>query len=251
MSGSTHIGGESASAGVVIVGDEILSGKFVEENAAYLIGELRGLGVSLRRVCVVADVVADIAEVVGDMSRRYDHVFTSGGVGPTHDDVTMEGIARAFGVRVVRAPQLVAALEKYYGDALLERNLRMAEVPEGAHFVTADHPSWPVTAMHNVYILPGVPMLFRRKFDAIKERFRVRPFVVRKVFCFGDEGALAGALDAVVAAFAGVQLGSYPRFDAQDYRVILTVEGRDAGEVEAATRMLISRLPGGAFVRQE
>jgi molybdenum cofactor synthesis domain-containing protein len=240
------------TAAAVVIGDEILSGKFAEENAAYLIRELRALGVALRRVAYIPDAVEDIAEVVGELARRYDHVFTSGGVGPTHDDVTMEGIARAFGVRVVRDPGLEAMLRKYYGARLEERNLRMAEVPEGAHFVPADHPSWPVTAFRNVYILPGVPMIFRRKLDAIKERFRQATVAhVRRIYCMAEEGAIAGYLDAVVAEFPGLSVGSYPRFEAQDYRVIVTLESRDEGVARAACEALASRLPAGVVVRTE
>jgi len=240
------------TAAAVVIGDEILTGKFAEENAAYLIRELRALGVSLRRVAYIPDVVEDIAETVGDCARRYDHVFTSGGVGPTHDDVTMEGIARAFDVRVVRDPFLEKMLRKFYGNALEERNLRMAEVPEGAHFVAADHPSWPVTAFRNVYILPGVPMIFRRKFDAMKERFRQASVVhLRRVYCMAEEGAIAAHLDAIVAGFPGVSVGSYPRFDVPDYRVIVTLESRDPGAADAACEQLVGRLPAGMVVRVE
>jgi molybdenum cofactor synthesis domain-containing protein len=240
------------TAAAIVIGDEILSGKFAEENAAYLIRELRALGVALRRVVYIPDVIEDIAATVAECARLHDHVFTSGGVGPTHDDLTMEGIARAFGVPVVRDPRLERMLRHFYGARLEERNLRMAEVPEGAHFVEADHPSWPVTAFRNVYILPGVPMIFRRKFDAIKARFRQAsvPHVYR-VYCMAEEGALAAHLDAIVAEFPTVEVGSYPRFEAVDYRVIVTLESRDPDAALAATERLLARLPAGFLVRVE
>ena len=140
------------TAAIVVIGDEILSGKFVEENAAYLIPALRDLGVALRRIEVVPDQLDDIAEAVRRAAERHDHVFTSGGVGPTHDDLTMAGIARAFGVEVVRHPELERLLRSFYGAKLEERNLRMAEVPAGAELVAADHPAWPVARFRNVYI---------------------------------------------------------------------------------------------------
>src|SRR5215470_622925 len=160
------------TAAIVVIGDEILSGKFADENAAHLIRELRELGVALRRIEVIPDEIEEIGQTVRAASERYDHVFTSGGVGPTHDDVTIEAIARAFGVGVVRHPILEGMLRAYYGSRLEERNLRMAEVPEGAEMIIADAPSWPVTSFRNIYILPGVPVIFRRKFAAIRERFR-------------------------------------------------------------------------------
>jgi molybdenum cofactor synthesis domain-containing protein len=236
------------TAGIVLIGDEILSGKVVDENARVLIEELRELGVQVRRMVVIPDVLDDIAATVREFSARFDHVFTSGGVGPTHDDLTMEGVARAFGMRAVRHPQLEALLRLHYGEHLLERNLRMAEVPEGAHLVDGDSPSWPVIAMRNVYILPGVPEIFRRKWRSIRERFRVAPFFLRSVFTSHEEGRIAGELDRVVGTYVGIQVGSYPRFDSADYKVRITLESKDQGLVEAATKDLVAAL-GAAVVR--
>jgi molybdenum cofactor synthesis domain-containing protein len=240
-----------STAAIIVIGDEILSGKFADENAAYLIRELRDLGVALRRIEVIPDSHEEIGSAVRAASERYDHVFTSGGVGPTHDDVTIEAIARAFGVRVVRNPILEGMLRAYYGARLEERNLRMAEIPEGAEMIAADAPSWPVTSFKNIYILPGVPVIFRRKFAAIRERFRVAPFCTRRVFCMAEEGVIARHLDAVVAEFPDIAVGSYPRFEAQDYRVIVTLEAKDAAQVAAATEALVARLPANIVVRTE
>src|SRR5690242_8194892 len=132
-----------ATAGIVVIGDEILSGKFVEENAAFLIGELRALGVELRRITVIPDDLDDIAATVRDASARFDHVFTSGGVGPTHDDVTMAAIARAFGTTVTRHPELEAKVRGYWQDRLAEANLRLADVPAGAELVYGKDLVWP------------------------------------------------------------------------------------------------------------
>lgn len=239
------------TAAVVIIGDEILSGKFADENAPFLIAELRELGVALRRIATIPDSLDEIAATVRECAARFDHVFTSGGVGPTHDDMTMEGVARAFGVRVVRNAELERLLRAFYGPSLEERNLRMADVPEGAELIMADHPSWPVTAVRNVYILPGIPVIFRRKFTSIRERFRARPFHTRRVYCMAEEGALAAHLDAVVSAFPEVQVGSYPRIEAQEYRVIVTLECKDAARAEGARDALVRRLPDGVVVRFE
>ncbi|MEO6951869.1 MAG: molybdopterin-binding protein [Polyangia bacterium] len=239
------------TAAIALIGDEILSGKIVDENAKLLISDLRELGVALRRVVILPDVVDEIAETVRTMSAGYDSVFTSGGVGPTHDDLTMEGIARAFDTTVVRHPQLEARLRAHYGARLEERNLRMAEVPEGAHLVGAgDDTTWPVVAYRNVYILPGVPQIFRRKWEAIRERFRQAPFYLRSVFTTLDEGAMAHHLDAVVAQFADVQVGSYPKIGAPDYRVKVTLESKSETDAKAATDTLVALL-GDGLVRVE
>jgi molybdenum cofactor synthesis domain-containing protein len=229
-----------STAGIILIGDEILSGKVRDENASWLTEQLRELGVALRKVTVIPDVVEEIAATVTEFATRFDHVFTSGGVGPTHDDLTMEGIARAFGTGVFRHPQLEKALRDYYGERLQERNLRMADVPEGSHFVEGDHPSWPVIAMRNVYILPGVPEIFKRKFTSIKARFAELPFHLRSVFTSREEGHIAHELDRIVATHA-VQVGSYPTF-AGDYKVKVTIESKDAAAVQAATDDLVAAL---------
>lgn len=240
-----------STAGIILIGDEILSGKVRDENAHFLIGELRALGVSLRKVTTIPDVLEEIEATVREFAARFDHVFTSGGVGPTHDDLTMEGVARAFGSTVIRHPDLEALLRGYYGARLQERNLRMADVPDGAHFVHGDAtPGWPVVAMRNVYILPGVPELFRRKFASIKERFRDQPFHLKQIFTTSEEGQIAHELDRIVAAFAMVQVGSYPTFSQPDYKVKVTIEGKDGEAVARAAEELIKAL-GAAIVRVE
>jgi molybdenum cofactor synthesis domain-containing protein len=239
-----------ATAGIVIIGDEILSGKFVEENAAFLIGELRALGVELRRITVIPDELEDIAATVVDFAARFDHVFTSGGVGPTHDDLTMAGIARGFGTTVVREPELEKRVRAYYGERLVDANLRLADVPGGAVLVWGRDQLWPVVSYKNVYILPGVPTLFRRKFVDIRDQFRTEPVTVTRVYVDADEGAIANDLDAVVAAFPAVRIGSYPRFAEQDFRVMVTLEGRAPDDVAGAQAMLVERL-GARVVRHD
>lgn len=239
----------SATAGIVVIGDEILSGKFAEENAAFLIAELRSLGVDLRRISVIPDDLDDIADTVPRFAARFDHVFTSGGVGPTHDDVTIAGIARGFGTTVMQHPELEERVRAYWGDKLAAANLRLAQVPVGAELIYCDA-VWPVVAYRNVYILPGVPSLFKRKFLDIRERFRTTPIAIARVWTNGDEGDLAPHLDAVVAAHAAVKLGSYPRFHEKDFKVILTLEGADDAAVRAAADDLVARL-GALVVRRD
>ena len=238
------------TAAIVLIGDEILSGKVEDENARFLVGELRRLGVALRRIVVVPDVVSDIAEAVRDAAARYDFVFTSGGVGPTHDDLTMQAVAEAFDRPIVRHPVLEQRIRDHFGPNLEERNVRMADLPQGAELVLTSSTTWPVPAVANVYVLPGVPQIFRRKFLAIAARFADTPFFVAAVYSRFDEGKIAGALDAVVAQYAAVQVGSYPKFDAADYQVKVTIESKDRLAVEAATDALVAQL-GAAVVRVE
>jgi molybdopterin-biosynthesis enzyme MoeA-like protein len=177
-------------------------------------------------------------------------VFTSGGVGPTHDDVTMEAIASAFGTTIVRQPELEERVRAYWGAKLAEPNLRLADVPAGAELVYGKDQVWPVVAYRNVYILPGVPALFRRKFVDIRDRFRTETVTIARVYIDAEEGQIARDLDAVVAAYPDVKIGSYPRFSEKDFRVLVTLEGRDASEVGAAFTLLLGRV-GERVVRSE
>jgi molybdenum cofactor synthesis domain-containing protein len=243
------------TAAILLVGNEILSGKVDEQNARFLVRELRGLGVTVGRIEVVPDDEADIAATVRALSARFDVVFTSGGIGPTHDDVTLPAIATAFGRSIVRHPELEQLMRSTLGDRLHPRDLRMADVPEGARLErgnpgSANVNAWPVVVVENVWILPGVPSIFRRKFEAIRELFRTRPIHGRAVYSRQGESPLADALDAVVAGWPSVEIGSYPHVDAPEYKVKITLDGRDRAAVDGATADLVTRL-GAAVVRTE
>jgi molybdenum cofactor synthesis domain-containing protein len=237
------------TAGIVLVGNEILSGKIVDANASYLCRELRALGVDVRRIVVVPDEVDVIAAAVGAFRDEFDHVFTSGGVGPTHDDVTIAGVARALGVSVVRHPELVALLETYYRGKITDAHLRMAEVPEGAQLLGADGLRFPAVLAGNVHVLPGVPEIFRQKFEAIRERFRDAPIFLRNVYVRMGEGTLADYLNRLLADFPALLLGSYPEFSNPEYRVKVTLESRDGAYLETALAAFLERLPADTVVK--
>ncbi len=239
------------TAGILLIGNEILSGKIADANAVYLCRELRQLGVEVRRMAVIPDEVDVIAREVATFSHEYELVFTSGGVGPTHDDVTIEGVARAMGVPVVRAPVLVELLRGYYKGNLNEARLRMAEVPEGAELVSADALVFPAVVMRNVYILPGVPEIFRQKFEALRERFRDEPFHLQNVFVRMSEGTLADFLNDLLREFPDLMLGSYPEFSNPEYKVKVTLESRDRVYLSRAVEDFLSRLPSSSVVKVE
>jgi molybdenum cofactor synthesis domain-containing protein len=237
------------TAGIILIGNEILSGKIRDENAAYLCRELRTLGVDVRRIAVIPDEVGLIADEVATFTKAFDLVFTSGGVGPTHDDVTIEGVARAMAVPVIRHPELVALLERYYRGRVTEAALRMAEIPEGAELVTGGTLRFPTILMRNVYVLPGVPEIFRQKFDALRERFRDQPIHLKNVFVRIGEGMLAEYLNRLLQSFPLLQLGSYPEFSNPEYQVKVTLESRDRGYLEQALGDFLARLPADAVVK--
>ena len=240
-----------STAAIVLIGDELLSGKFVDENARYLIPRLRGLGVRLQRVSLIADEAEAIGDEVRRASAAVDHVFTSGGVGPTHDDITVPSIAAAFGVPVERPPALEALVRSYFGDRLTDAHLRLSEVPLGTELVYGDDLRWPVTVFRNIYILPGIPQIFRLKFESIAERFRDGEFHLRCLYLNADEGAIADLLRAAAQRFEAVSIGSYPRFGAEDHKVKITVEGREAALVNAVVEGLVESLPADSVVRYD
>ncbi len=230
------------STGIIVIGNEILSGKTRDENSLYLARELRELGVDVRKISVIPDDLQVIAAEVRLFSNSYDYVFTTGGVGPTHDDLTMDGIAAAFGLAIRRHPDLEAILRQYYALDLIEGNLRMADIPDGARFVGGKGVWFPVIAVRNVYIFPGVPEILQRKFERVKEMFREAPFHLREVFLRADEGRIAGVLHAVLAAFPELSLGSYPYFDNPEYSIKLTLESKDPAYLDRAHSMLMAEL---------
>ena len=252
MSRSAPAAIPAPTAAIMIIGEEILSGKVEEENARYAVRELRGLGVSLRRIEVVPDVLEEIAPSLRALSARFDHVFTSGGVGPTHDDVTLPAVAAAFGMGVARRPELETIIRQAMGPQMHERDLRMADVPTGARLIYGDPPDltrWPVVAVANVFVLPGVPVIFRRKFEILRPLLRAGEIFGRFLLSSEGEGAIAAALDAVVAAFPTVAVGSYPQLDLASHKVRITFDGRDLGAVECALEALARRLGDAVVAR--
>jgi molybdopterin-biosynthesis enzyme MoeA-like protein len=181
-------------------------------------------------------------------------VFTSGGVGPTHDDVTVGAVARALGRRVLRSPELVEVIRALHrrhhgGGEPPEAALRMADVPEGTRLLGGE--PWPTLVVANVVMLPGVPQFFRFQFERIASRLEAPPFRLASVFLSVGEGEIAAALDHVARAHPAVEIGSYPRFDDADHRVKVTLEAKDAARVGEALAVLLAALPPGSVVRTE
>jgi len=240
------------TAAALVIGNEILSGKVQEANVNPLAIELRALGIDLRRVVVVPDEIPVIAAEVNALRAVHDLLFTSGGVGPTHDDVTVAGVARSLGRRVIRHPALEALLRGHYGARCTDDHLRMADVVEGAELIAAPG-RWPVMSLGNVYVLPGVPEIFRDKLAGLREHLRgdEAPFVLRSVYVAADEGVIRPYIDAVVASHPDVAVGSYPRRGDPGYSVRVTLDGRDPARLGDAAASFAALLPREQLVRVE
>lgn len=236
--------GGHTSAAVVLIGNELLSGKVEDRNGPFVVRALRRLGVTLRSLCVVPDDEALIAEAVSREAARCDVVFTSGGVGPTHDDVTMAAVAGAFGVAMVTNEALRDQIERDYGGdaSTLSAWMKMSQVPEGSNLLVNGEVRWPVFQMRNVYILPGSPENFQRQFNGIRDRFHSQHFETRSLYLRLDEGQLAARLQKIAGRFPGVMLGSYPVLGHAAYRVRVTLESKDHEIFEAAYRALLGSI---------
>ncbi|GIX46306.1 MAG: molybdenum cofactor biosynthesis protein [Candidatus Tectimicrobiota bacterium] len=239
------------TAAIVVIGNEILSGKVTDTNSPFLCRELRALGVDVRRIVVVPDDLAAIAEEVAACARTYDYVFTTGGVGPTHDDVTIAAVAHGLQRPLVVHPELQALFETHWADRPETLRRKMASVPAGTQLLLEPSLPIPVLQVDNVYIFPGIPQLLQRKFAAIKERFRESPYWGREVYVTVPESSIAHLLEALLAEFPELQLGSYPQLGHPDYRVKLTLESKDPDYVARACARLLALLPPSCVARVE
>jgi len=239
------------TAGIVIIGNEILSGKVTDSNSPYLCRELRDLGVETERILTIPDLIDVIASEVRAMSRSYDYVFTSGGVGPTHDDLTMEGIARGFDVPLELNESISERIRRALGEELNESQLKMAMVPKGAQLLDSGDLWFPVVIVENVHIFPGIPELLMKKFESIRGRFQGVPFLLKRVFVKRRESDIAASLNELLREFPELMLGSYPKVGQEAFHVLLTLESRDAGYLQRALDSLLERLPPDAVHRVE
>lgn len=232
---------------VVIIGAEVLSGKVEDQNGPFLVTQLRSLGSKLIELRVIDDEIEVISKSVKELSQHADYVITTGGIGPTHDDLTIAGVAHAYGVPVIRDGSLESSLREYYGERINEAHLRMADIPSGALI----HPgSVPTIQMKNTFVLPGVPTLMRACFERVQECFRSDAIITKILFLSEPESSIADALSRAVKDHPSVKMGSYPRFDQGPARVKVTVEGTDRNAVDRAIAQLNRTLPKGSVLQE-
>jgi molybdenum cofactor synthesis domain-containing protein len=241
-----------STAGILIIGNEILTAKVQDENAPYLLRGLRELGIQVRRVHTIPDVIDEIADEVRCFSSRWRYVFTTGGVGPTHDDVTMDGVALAFGRKLALHPEMHHSLRHAMrGAELNESQRKMCMLPEGAQLITSRDMWFPLVQVENVFIFPGIPRLLQAKFESLRPRLEGRTVFLRRVFVTCMESDIAACLGEIVAEFRPLDVGSYPATSKLDYRTQVTLESHDEQVVARATDALLSRLPGDVLLRVE
>jgi molybdenum cofactor synthesis domain-containing protein len=239
-------GGVAHTAAALLIGNELLTGKIHEANLVELARTLRAIGVKLSRAVVVPDDMDVIVSEIRTLSATHDLVFTSGGVGPTHDDITIDAVAKAFGVPAVVDPHFESMLASVYGDRMTDGHRRMALIPEGAELVSHDDVRWPTVLMKNVWVLPGVPEAFRMKLMVVRTRVRgATQFFGKEIYTKMDEPDLKPLLDKIVGAHPDVDVGSYPKWFDDRYKTKVTFDATDPGKLDAAVRDFLAELPIG------
>jgi molybdenum cofactor synthesis domain-containing protein len=240
--------GSSVTAAVLVIGDEILSGRTKDKNIGYIAEYLTNMGIELREVRVVPDVEAEIVEAVNALRSRYAYVFTTGGIGPTHDDITADSVAKAFGVPIDVDPRAVAMMrERYKAEDLNEARLRMARIPQGADLVENPISKAPGFKIGNVIVMAGVPAIMQAMLDHVAPTLQtgVR-MIVETIDARGvPEGLYAAGLGEIAGRFEEVSIGSYPAFSAGGFANQIVVRGKDPAVVDAAVaavRELVAKL---------
>jgi molybdenum cofactor synthesis domain-containing protein len=238
------------TGGLLVIGDEILSGRTQDRNIAQVATWLNLQGIRLAEVRVVADDMARIGEAVTALRAQNDYLFTTGGIGPTHDDITVDAIAAALGVAVVVHPKARAILEGYYETrgGVTEARLRMARVPEGAELIENRMSGAPGIRFDNVFILAGVPHIATLMLEALSGQLEGgRPLLSRTIGCWAPESEVADLLGETERAHEDCQIGSYPFFKEGKVGANFVIRSTDEGALEACASDLVARLQGAGM----
>lgn len=236
------------TAALLVIGDEILSGRTKDKNIGHIAEYLTAIGIDLREVRVVPDVEAEVVDAINALRARVTYLLTTGGIGPTHDDITADCVAKAFGVPIEIDPRAVAMMrERYKAEDLNEARLRMARIPQGAELIENPISKAPGFRIGNVIVMAGVPAIMQAMLDAVAPTLRSGVRMIVDTIDAGGlpEGLYAAGLGAVAQTCAGVSIGSYPSFNASGFRNQIVVRGRDPAAVAAAgaaVRDLLSHL---------
>ena len=228
----------TVTAAVLAIGDELLSGRTKDKNIGHLAELLTTAGVDLEEARIVPDNQDRIVEALNALRSRYDYVFTSGGIGPTHDDITADAVAAAFGVACTHDPAALALLGAHYAERGLEfteARRRMARMPVGSSHIDNPVSRAPGFVIGNVHVMAGVPSVFRAMLDNVLPTLRTGVRVLSdKVSCPFGEGDIGDPLTAVAKAHPGVIIGSYPRFSGDRFSTEIVLRSRDQGAIDAA-----------------
>jgi molybdenum cofactor synthesis domain-containing protein len=232
---------QDITAALLLIGNELLSGRTQDKNLAYIGQRLAGLGIHLAEARVIPDEMEVIVEVVNQCRAQYDYVFTTGGIGPTHDDITAAAIARAFNLPLQTHPEAERRLRDYYDTAVNAARLKMAAMPAGAELIDNPLSAAPGFQIGNVFVLAGIPVVMQAMFDSLIGRLRHgRPILARTLTTDRREGEIADGLTGIQDRFPAISIGSYPFFSDGQSGVNLVLRGTDSRQLELAAGAVIS-----------
>ncbi len=229
------------TAALLIIGNEILSGRTQDANLAFIARELGEIGIRMAEVRIVPDIEAAIVDAVNALRARYSYVFTTGGIGPTHDDITSASIAKAFGRPFGRNPEAERRLRAFYPDPAMlnEARLSMADMPDGVELIDNPVSAAPGFRIDNVYVLAGVPKIMQAMVDVLKPGLQGgAPLASRTVVVLAGEGDIAAALGAIQNDYPGIDIGSYPFLRRGSFGTSVVFRGTDLAALEAAVARL-------------
>ena len=242
------------TAAVLLIGDELLSGSIQDENLAHIAITLEQRGIRVREVRVVPDLEEEIVNAINQLRTKYDYVFTTGGIGPTHDDITSDSIAKAFNVKNVVQQDVFNEFQTYLDSKGIEFTLaaqRMAHAPDGAEMIKTEQAALPGYRIENVFVMAGVPRIMRIMLEAIIERLNVgSPILSNEVHANVREGQIAQTLETIQLAHAEVAIGSYPQdtnSTRSDYSLIMVVRGTEQNEIDLVCNKILTACTNNGY----
>lgn len=242
------------SAAVILIGDELLSGSIQDLNLMHIAKKLEAKGIRVRETRIVPDVESEIVDAVNTLRSKFDYVFTTGGIGPTHDDITSDSIAKAFGVNNVIQPFIYERIENHLQTKGIEFTAaaqRMAYAPEGSQIIDADQSIVPSYRIGNVFVMAGVPRIMQIMLEDILEKLESgKPIVSQEVHANVGEAEIAAALESIQLAYPNIAIGSYPQdkgSSRSDYRVVFVVRGTDVVELNTVCDQIVLACQRGNF----
>ncbi|MEM8751022.1 MAG: competence/damage-inducible protein A [Pseudomonadota bacterium] len=236
------------TAAMLVIGDEILSGRTKDKNIGFVADYLTNMGIDLKEVRIVSDDLEQIAEAVNALRAAYTYVFTSGGIGPTHDDITADSVSAAFGVPCIHHPDAMKLLAEHYAKTDMEftaARQRMARTPQGATLIDNPVSKAPGFRIGNVHVMAGVPKIMQAMMDSIAPTLEGGAKIIsRTVDCDVGEGTIGGPLGEIQALHPDTMIGSYPKFEHGNYSTQIVVRGRGDAAIDAAIRAVQAMVDG-------
>lgn len=223
------------TAAMIVIGNEILSGRTLDKNTQHVAIKLNEIGVTLREAATIPDIPDKIIETVQRFAKEYDYVFTTGGIGPTHDDITAETVAEAFGLKMEENPQARQLLEAHYAEDLTDARLKMAQIPVGARLIQNPVSAAPGFIVENVHVMAGIPKIMHAMLDNVLPNLvGGEPVLSESVSCFLPESEMANDLTDIQRDYPDLDVGSYPFFKDGHHGLSVVVRGTDIGMVKNA-----------------